>query len=85
MNLNEVVQHLDDLQLQVGVIVSNVDDLATYARRLDDSMIGMNRRMDVINHNLMAFFEAQKFVPPPFSPQDQDHEGDSSSEEERDE
>ena len=85
VNLDEVVQRLDDLQLQVGVIDSNVDDLATYARRLDDSMIGMNRRMDVINHNLMAFFEAQKFVPPPFSPQDQDHEGDSSSEEERDE
>ena len=51
----------------MGVIDSNVGKLTSLAIRMDDSMIGMNHRLNMINHNLMAYFYDKNFVPPPFT------------------
>ena len=84
VDLNDVVERLDNLELQVGVIDSNVGELTSLATRMDDTMIGMNHRLNMINHNLMAYFNAQNFVPPPFPPHDEEANQEDSSEEARD-
>ena len=53
--LQQVMEHLDTLELQVGVIDSNVD--------------GIRQEVIMLNHNLMAYFQSQNFFPPPFPPQ----------------
>ena len=72
MDLNIVIERLDNLKLQVGVIDSNVGELTSLATRMDDTMIGMNHRLNMINHNLMAYLNAQNFIPPPFLPHDEE-------------
>ena len=83
-DLNDVVERLDNLELQVGVIDCNVGELTSLATRMDDTMIGMNHRLNMINHNLMAYFNAQNFVPPLFPPHDDEDNQENSSEEVRD-
>ena len=56
VNLKDVMERLDNLKLQVGVIDSNVGELTSLATRMDDTMIRMNHKVNMINHNLMAFF-----------------------------
>ena len=46
-------------------------------------MIGMNHRLNMINHNLMAYLNAQNFVPPPFPPHDEEADQEDSFEEAR--
>ena len=77
-----MVQQLDDLELQVGVIDSNVSELTSLAIRMNNTIIGMNHRLSMINHNLMDFFNAQNFVPPPYPPLDKEVEQEESSSEE---
>ena len=84
MDLNDVVERLDNLELQIGVIDYNVGELTSLATRMDDTMIGMNHRLNMINHNLMAYFNAQNFVPPPFPPHDEEANQEDSSKEARD-
>ena len=84
VDLNDVVERLDNLELQVGVIDCNVGELTSLATRMDDTMIGMNHRLNMINHNLMAYFNAQNFVPPPFPPHDEEANQEDSSEKARD-
>ena len=79
-----MVKKLDNLELQVGVIDSNVGELTLLATKRDDTMIRMNHRLNTINHNLMAYFNAQNFVPPPFPPHDKEANQRDSSEEARD-
>ena len=66
----------------MGVIDSNIGELTSLATRMDDIMIGINYRLSMINHNLMAFFNAQNFVPPPYPPLDKEVEQEESSSEE---
>ena len=84
MDLNDVVERLDNLVLQVGVIDSNVGELTSLATRMDDTMIGMNHRLNMINHNLIAYFNTQNFIPPPFPPHDEEANQEDSYEEARD-
>ena len=84
MDLNDVVERLDNLELQVGVIDCNVGELTSLATRMDDTMIGMNHMLNMINYNLMAYFNAQHFVLPPFPPHDEEANQEDSSEEARD-
>ena len=42
---------MDNLELQVGVIDSNVDEI--------------RQEVQTMNHNLLAFFYSQNFFPPP--------------------
>ena len=58
MNLDDIIERLDILKLQVGVIDSNVGKLTSLATRMDDIMIGMNHRLNMINHNLTAYFNS---------------------------
>ena len=58
MDLNDIVERLDNLELQVRVIDCNVGELTSLATRMDDTMIGMNHRLNMINHNLMTNFNA---------------------------
>ena len=78
--MNNVVERLDNLELQVGVIDCNVGELTSLATRMDDTMIGMNHRLNMINHNLMAYFNAQNFIPP----HDEEANQEDSSKEARD-
>ena len=84
VDLNDVVERLDNLKLQVGVIDSNIDELTSLATRMDDTMIGMNHRLNMINHNLMAYFNTQHFVLPPFPPYDEEVNQENSSKKARD-
>ena len=81
--MNNVVERLDNLELQVGVIDSNIGELTSLATRMDDTMIGMNHRLNMINHNLIAHFNAQNFIPPPFPPYDEEADQEDSFEEAR--
>ena len=45
------MDHIDNLELQVGVIDSNVDEI--------------RHEIQTMNHNLLAFFHSQNFFPPP--------------------
>ena len=80
--LNDVMERLDNLELQVGVIDSLVSELTSLETRMDNFMIGMNHRLNMINHNLMAYFNAQNFIAPPFPPHDEEADQEESSEEE---
>ena len=51
VNLQQVMDRLDNIELQVGVIDSNVDEI-----RHEDR---------IMNHNLLAFFHNHNFFPPP--------------------
>ena len=54
-DLQQVMDHLDTLEVQVGVIDSNVE--------------GIRHEVTMLNHNLMAYFQSQNFFPPLFPPQ----------------
>ena len=60
-DIQDVIRRLDDLTRQVGVINSNVSELTAMAQ-------GMNQSINMINHNLMAYFHSQNFFPPPYPP-----------------
>ena len=51
VNLQQVMDRIDNLELQVGVIDSNVDEI--------------RHEVQTMNHNLLAFFHSQNFFPPP--------------------
>ena len=51
VNLQQVMDHLDNIELQVGVIDSNVDKIRHEVRTM--------------NQNLLAFFHNHNFFPPP--------------------
>ena len=55
---------LDSLELQVGVIDSNIGELTTIAHEI-------RHDITMLNQNLMAYFQHQNFFPPPFPPHDQ--------------
>ena len=84
MDLNDVIERLENLEHQVRVIDSNVGELTSLASQMDDIMIGMNHRLNMINHNLMAYFNTQNFVLPPFPPYDEEANQENSSKKERD-
>ena len=48
-DLQQVMHRLDNLELQVGVIDSNVGELTSMAQN-------MNNNINLINHNLIAYF-----------------------------
>ena len=50
-DMNQVMQCLDNLELQVGVIDSNVGELTSMGQN-------MNTNINMINHNLIAYFQA---------------------------
>ena len=58
--LKDVVQRLDDLELQVGVIDSNNGELTSLATRIDNTIIGMNHRLSMINCHTSNFDCPQK-------------------------
>ena len=62
-DMYQVMQRLYNLELQIGVINSNVGELTSMAQN-------MNTNINMINHNLMAYFQAQNLFPPPFPPHD---------------
>ena len=51
VNLQQVMDRMENLELQVGVIDSNVDEI--------------RQEVQTMNHNLLAFFHSQNFFPPP--------------------
>ena len=64
--LQQVMQRMDSLELQVGVIDSNVGELTSMAQE-------MRHDLTMMNQNLLAYFQHQNFFPPPFPPHDQGH------------
>ena len=58
VDLNDVIQRLDNLKLQVRVIDSNVRELSEEAQKMSDTMIQINHTMNIISHNLIAFFNS---------------------------
>ena len=62
--LEQVMNRLGSLELQVGVIDSNVGELTTIAHEI-------RHDVTMLNQNLMAYFQHQNFFPPPFPPHDQ--------------
>ena len=63
---------LDTLELQVGVIDSNVGELTSMAHEMNASLYGIQHNVNMLNQNLMAYFQSQNFLPPPFPPHDQE-------------
>ena len=51
VDLQQVMDRLDNIELQVGVIDSNLDE--------------MRHEVRTMNQNLLAFFHNQNFFPPP--------------------
>ena len=64
--LQQVINRMDSLELQVGVIDSNVGELTSMAQE-------MRHDITMMNQNLLAYFHHQNFFPPPFPPHDQGH------------
>ena len=64
--LQQVMNRMDSLELQVGVIDSNVGELTSMAQE-------MRHDITMMNQNLLAYFQHQNFFPPPFPPHDQGH------------
>ena len=64
--LQQVMNRMDSLELQVGVIDSNVGELTSMAQE-------MRHDITMMNQNLLAYFHHQNFFPPPFPPHDQGH------------
>ena len=54
--LNDVMERLDSLELQVGVIDSNVGYLNYKVERMGFTSKQMNQTLSMINHNLNAYF-----------------------------
>ena len=79
--INDVMERLDNLELQVGVIDSNMGELNFEVRRMGCTSRQMNRTLNMINHNLSTYFSSQNFVPPPFPHNEEMEEQDSSEEE----
>ena len=85
ISINDVVERLDNLELQVGVIDSNVGELNSEVRRMGRTSRKMNCTLNMINHNLSAYFSSQNFIPLPFPIDEEMEEQDSSFEEEGEE
>ena len=65
--LQQVMNRMDSLELQVGVIDSNVGELTSMAQE-------MRHDITMLNQNLLAYFQHQNFFPPPFPPHDQERQ-----------
>ena len=57
------MNRLDSLELQVGVIDSNVGELTTMAQEI-------RHDITMLNQNLMAYFQSQNLFSPSFPPSD---------------
>ena len=79
------MERLDSLELQVGVIDSNIGELNSEVKRIGLTSRQMNPTLSMINHNLNAYFNFQNFVPPPFPHDEAMEEEESSSEDEGEE
>ena len=66
-----MMSRLDTLELQVGVIDSNVGELNSMAHQMTSSLHDVRHDVAMINQNLMAYFQSQNFFPPPFPSSDQ--------------
>ena len=84
-SLNEVMERLDTLELQIGVIDANVGELNNEIAGIGRTSRHMNHTLNLINHNLNAYFSSQNYVPPPFQHDEEMEAQDSSSEEEDEE
>ena len=73
------------MELQVGVIDANVGELNNEITGIGRTSRHMNHNLNLINHNLNAYFSSQNFVPPPFQHNEEMEAQDSSSEEEDEE
>ena len=65
------MSRLNTLELQVGVIDSNVGELNSMAHEMTSSLQNVRHDVVMMNQNLMAYFQSQNFFPPPFPPSDQ--------------
>ena len=83
--MNEVMERLDTLELQIGVIDANVGELNNEIAGIGRTSRRMNNTLNLINHNLNAYFSSQNYVPPPFQHDEEMEAQDSSSEEEDEE
>ena len=55
-DIYDVIRRMDDLELQVGVIDSNVGELTSLAHSMNTNIAIMRQDINMINHNLMAYF-----------------------------
>ena len=69
--LQQVMGCLDTLEVQVGVIDSNVGELTSMAHEMNSSLYDIRHDIIMLNQNLMAYFQSQNFFPPSFPPHDQ--------------
>ena len=76
---------LDSLELQVGVIDSNVGELNFEVERMGLTSRQINQTLSMINHHMNAYFSFQNFVPPPFPHDEAVEEEESSSKDEGEE
>ena len=60
-DIQDMMRRMDDLELQVRVINSNVGELTSLEH-------GIHQDITMINHNLLAYFQAQNFIPLPYPP-----------------
>ena len=51
-----MMNHIDTLELQVGVIDSNVGELTSMAHEMNSSLYNVRHDVRMLNQNLMAYF-----------------------------
>ena len=64
------MNRMDNLELQVSVIDSNVGELTSMAYKMNSSLHDVRHDDAMINQNLIGYIQSQKFFPPSFLPRD---------------
>ena len=58
VSINDIMERLDNLELQVRVIDSNVGELNSKVERMRCTSRQMNLTLNIINHNLNTYFSS---------------------------
>ena len=56
--MNDFMERLENLELQVRVIDSNVGELTLKVERMGITPLQMNHTLNMINHNLLTYFNS---------------------------
>ena len=56
-DIQDVMQRLDDLELQVGVIDLDFSELTSMAHGMNTKIVDIHQDIKRINHKLLAYFQ----------------------------
>ena len=65
------MSRFDTLELQVGLINSNVGEITSMEYEMNSSLHDVRHEVTMLNQNLMVYFQGQNFFSPSFTPYDQ--------------